>query len=1187
MNSPNTKYGIASAASWLVGSLLCEIGLVVAAPPSDLYEHAGVTPEKAAQVMTLPEGFSVTLFAGEPDVQQPIAMAIDDRGRIWVAEAYQYPQRAPEGQGTDRILIFEDTNGDGRFDVRKVFAENLNLVSGLEVGFGGAWVGAAPYLLFIPDADGDDRPDGPPQKLLDGWGYRDTHETLNAFIWGPDGWLYGCHGVFTHSKVGRPGTPVEKRVPLNAGIWRYHPTRHQFEVFAHGTSNPWGIDFNDQGQAFLTSCVIPHLFHMIQGGRYHRQGGTHFNPYTYNDIKTIADHKHYAGNIADHAWWDRDEPAELASTDAAGGGHAHAGAMIYLGGSWPDHYRNQIFMNNIHGARLNLDQLKPKGSGYIGSHLPDFLYAHDRASQIINLRYGPDGQVYLIDWYDMQQCHRGDPSDHDRTNGRIFRIAYHDAPPVQVDMKKWDDEELVRQQLNNNDWYVRHARRILQERRATGVISAGVHQELTKMALEHPDETRRLRGLWALSVCGGLNAETIAQGLTNDNQFVRAWTIQLSTEQGQPSSATVAKFTEMAANDSSKVVRKYLASAMQRLPLELRWDLLAGLLSHSGDAEDHNLPLMIWYGLEPLVPVDMGRAFDLAKSAQVPLIRSFTLRRIADIGSDEAIAMLIESLGKASTAAEKISVLESINTALKGRRSFPMPVPWSAVYADLQKTGDESVLSQARRLAVTFGDDKTMAEMRRIVASSQSKPAPRKAALASLLGAKDPQLVPILQSLIADKTVRREALRGLAVYADPGSPQLILDQYATFDANERRDAIATLASREEYAVALLGAIESKSIPSSDLSADIIRQLNNLGSESVREKVAKIWGTFRETAKDKKGQIAKYRRMIQGPGSDPDVQFGRALFDKTCKQCHKLFGTGAVIGPELTGSNRADLEYLLSNVVDPSAIMAKEYQSTIITTEAGRVITGIANTESDQSITVVTATETIDVPREEIEEMWLSDLSMMPDNQLQPMQPHEIRSLVAYLASGHQVSLLATRENQQTFFNGRDLTGWSGNRSLWRVEKGEIVGSSPGIKENEFLVSDLTVGDFELKLKVRLTPDSGNSGVQFRSEVVPGGHVKGYQADVGAGWWGSLYDELGRAILWKQTDVSFLKPEDWNDYRIVVVGDHIRTYVNGQPCVDLHDAEGARRGIIALQIHSGEAMEVRFKDLQLEVGHLLK
>ena len=223
----------------------------------DVYKFAGLSPGKSAQAMTVPPGFNVTLFAGEPDVNQPIAMCLDDRGRVWIAEAYSYPIRRIEKEARDRILIFEDTNGDGVFDKRTVFMDKLNLVSGLELGFGGVWIGAAPYLLFVPVNPGEDKPSGPAQVLLDGWGYQDTHETLNTFTWGPDGWLYGCHGVFTHSKVGKPGTPDPLRTSINAGVWRYHPTKHEFEVFAHGTSNPWGLDFNDWGQAFIEACVIP------------------------------------------------------------------------------------------------------------------------------------------------------------------------------------------------------------------------------------------------------------------------------------------------------------------------------------------------------------------------------------------------------------------------------------------------------------------------------------------------------------------------------------------------------------------------------------------------------------------------------------------------------------------------------------------------------------------------------------------------------------------------------------------------------------------------------------------------------------------------------------------------------------------------------------------------------------------
>jgi putative membrane-bound dehydrogenase-like protein len=587
-----------------------------APPPVDVVKNAGLTAEQAVKEMTLPDGFSATVFAAEPDITQPIAMCMDARGRLWVVEAHSYPKRQPEGQGKDRIIIFEDTDGDGKHDKRTVFMEGLNLVSGIEVGFGGVFVGAAPQFLFIPDKDGDDKPDGPPQVLLDGWGLEDTHETLNAFMWGPDGWLYGCHGVFTFSKVGKPGTPAEQRIPINAGIWRYHPVKQEFEVFAEGTSNPWGVDFNDQGQAFCTACVIPHLFHIIQGARYTRQAGQHYNPYIYKDIKTIADHVHYAGTAGPHAGNNR--------SDAAGGGHAHCGAMIYLGDSWPAQYRNSILMGNVHGNRINNDLLEVHGSGYVGKHGADFLKMNDKWSRLINMKYGPDGSVFMIDWYDKQACHDKTPEKWDRGNGRVYKLAYNGTKGKQVDLAKMSDGELAKLQLNNNDWYVRTARKILQERASEGAKSA-----LLGMLAETADPAKRLRVLWALHVCGGVDETVAMRELKNPDQYVRAWTIQLAAEDRKISSEMLAEFVRMASDDPSPVVRLYLASAMQRLPLEQRWDVIRGLVKHAEDGEDGNLPLLTWYAMEPLAAADPARALKIAGETKWTEFRQFVARRIA------------------------------------------------------------------------------------------------------------------------------------------------------------------------------------------------------------------------------------------------------------------------------------------------------------------------------------------------------------------------------------------------------------------------------------------------------------------------------------------------------------------------------------------------------------------------------
>ena len=1156
----------------------------------DEYPHSGLAAEQATEAMILPEGFTAIPFASEPDVKQPIAMTLDDRGRVWIAEAYEYPKRAAEGKGKDRILIFEDTDGDGHFDTRKIFAEGLNLVSGLEVGFGGVWVGAAPKLLFIPDRNGDDVPDGEPEVLLDGWGYQDTHETLNAFIWGPDGWLYGCHGVFTHSRVGKPGTLDEDRVPLNAGIWRYHPTRHEFEVFAHGTSNPWGVDFDDHGQAVATACVIPHLFHIIKGARYHRQAGPHFNKHTYDDIKTIADHVHYLG-----AW----SHAGNGKSDEAGGGHAHAGAMIYQGGAWPDEYRNQVIMNNIHGQRLNADILAPRGSGLVGHHGADFLLTQDRASQMLYFRYGPDGQVYVIDWYDMQACHSADAKLHDRSNGRIYKICFSEPggepsakPDVvtadlsKADLSKRSDLELVEMVLRKNDWFVRHSRRALQERAAKGVLDATARQRLVEIATSHAVETRRLRAVWALHVTGGLDDPLRDQLLADTSPYVRAWTIQLALENSEPDEAFLQRMTQMATDDDSPVVRLYLASAAQHLPLENRWEIVTALASHAEDVTDHNLPLMIWYAAEPLAKADPERALALGLSCgkTIPLVRNFMLRRIGNLDTPASLALMVNALGKSTNDGERVAILSSLQKSLTGQRRIEGPAEWDAVYQKLVTSKNHGVRHQLAGLGVMFGHQPSLQAQRKLVLAKEESAKARRSALNTLLADQDPSLVGTLQKLLHEPVLRDLALSGLAKFDDPSTPDAVLGVYSELPPNERKRALATLASRATYAAPLLEAVTQGNIPKTDLSADLVRQIHNLKDQATSDLLTDIWGNVRTTPAEKTKQIRSLLYLLRTtPVQKIDPELGRAIFAKTCQQCHKLYGTGETIGPDLTGANRSDVNYLLTNVVDPSALIPKEYRTSTVVTDGGRVLTGIITSEDDRSITLRSTTETLVLPKDEIEEQMTNDISMMPENQLQPFAPEEIASLFAYLQGKSQVPMLATKDNASLLFNGRDLTGWQGDLSLWSVEDGEIVGKSPGIKKNSFLVSDMTAADFRLTLEVKLLGNAGNSGVQFRSKVQEDAKsVAGYQADIGAGWWGKLYEEHGRAILWKQSGESHVKSGEWNQYEILAQGTKIQTRINGQLCVDLDDPKGERRGIFALQIHSGEAMEVRFRKLKLEV-----
>ncbi len=647
------------------------LGLVTSLSAAESKSDAKPAPlsgAEAVKAMTLPPGFKATLFAAEPDVKQPIAFTLDDRGRLWVAEGYTYPKRVgtppkistnasatptPEQLkdifgSVDRIIVLEDTDGDGQHDKRTVFLDKLNLVSGIEVGFGGVWIGAAPYLMFVPVKDWDNpKPAGDPQILLDGWDYaRDTHETLNTFHWGPDGWLYGTHGVFCPSNVGKPGTPVAQRQWVDAAVWRYHPAKHQFEVFAEGTSNPWGFDFDENGQLIQEACVIPHLFHMVQGGRYHRQGGAHYavgpdetarfadkkegksdktlHPFIYDDIKTIADHAHFRGG----QWVDKDR----AASDDLGGGHAHAGLLIYQGDSFPAEYRGKLFMNNIHGARLNMDVLVRKGSGFVGKHGADFLKFNDVWSQVVDLRAGPDGSIYMIDWYDKNQCHLNATEAHDRSNGRIYKVSYGNKKAEKVDLQKLSDDELVKLLASKNAWHARHAQRILQERSAERELSSdaqmavwnGLPRKGNSVSLKY------LRFVWLSHVTGRFKktVDSLVIPLLNENEFIRAWAIQLACEDKKPSDVLLKEFARMAREDQSPVVRLYLASALQRLPLAQRGEILEGLLAHAEDAKDHNLPLMYWYAAEPLAGQDVATAAKLLKATKIPQVREYITRRM-------------------------------------------------------------------------------------------------------------------------------------------------------------------------------------------------------------------------------------------------------------------------------------------------------------------------------------------------------------------------------------------------------------------------------------------------------------------------------------------------------------------------------------------------------------------------------
>ncbi|MEX0715832.1 MAG: c-type cytochrome, partial [Planctomycetaceae bacterium] len=614
-----------------------------------------------------------------------------------------------------------------------------------------------------------------------------------------------------------------------------------------------------------------------------------------------------------------------------------------------------------------------------------------------------------------------------RDTGRIFRISYDDVEPVEVDIAKLSNDELVERQLHENDWHVRHARRVLHERAAAGDDMSAVHEKCLAIFRDHPDVPRKLRALWVLHVTGGINEAWLRKNLSHESEYVRAWCVRLLTDQAsggrqppgdhpdpgapgtpgthQPADAgrspVLVEFERMAAGDPSPFVRLHLASALQRLPLDDRWNIARGLLSRDADNADANLPLMTWYGIQPLVPHDPARALELGFESRLNEVRQYVVRRAA--ADERGLKEVLVALGKTDDVSRQKLMLAEVVQAIRPQSGLEAPDEWPAVYAKLERSDDETIREQAQFVTVKFGDRSIFPALRKIVADDAAKIDSRRAALGTLLEGKDRDLPPVLVALLDDAELRGPALRGLARYDAADTPIAIFERYAKFTADEKSDAVATLASRPPYALALLGAIDAGDVPRSDLSAFTVRQLQGFDDPALVKKLNDVWGTIRTSPEEKRRKIEEHKaRLTPEAIADADVAHGRLLYENTCAKCHRMFGEGGEIGPDITGSQRTNLDYILENIIDPSAIVEREYQTTTLLLIDGRTASGLVAEENDSAIVLHTVNEPLVVPKKDVEERVLANVSIMPDGQLDQLKPDAVRDLIAYLATPWQV-----------------------------------------------------------------------------------------------------------------------------------------------------------------------------------------
>lgn len=993
--------------------------LVLLVPAAVVGQGRFPSGTEAAARMTVPPGFVVTCFASEPDVVNPIAIDFDHRGRVWVLENLTYPKKAPAGKGRDRIRIYEDTNGDGIADKVTLFAEGLNMATGLAVGHGGVFVGEAPELVFLEDTNGDDHADKR-TVLLDGWGLQDTHETLNSFSWGPDGWLYGCHGVFTHSKVGKPGSPEAERVRLNAAIWRYHPKSQKFELWAEGTSNPWGWDYDEHGSGFLTACVIPHLFHTFPGGKYLRQAGQNFNPYQFGEVGPICDHLHYIGS---HSHAGNQDPRRF----AVGGGHAHSGCLIYQGGSFPEKWHGRVFMNNIHGSRINTDVLKRNGATYTGSHGEDFLVANDPNNRIIQLRTGPDGSVYMIDWYDPQICHNTDQAVWDRDHGRIFKVRFigenRPAPPAPAvgDVAKRSSAELVELLRHENSWWWRRALLILGERGDPSVVPA-----LRELARSAKDVRHRLRAMWALAYLGATDQATLVSWLKDDEPWVRAWGVRLLVDAAPfPGDEAWRQVLKMAANESNPDVMLQLAAAGQAwTQRDVAWrelpQLADTLVGRFEFANDPVLPLMFWLADQPNFTKNKFwalpyLAFDPRTHQGTPVPDEFrtrllesklfrdyiTPRRLRWLVAQDAnhLEMGMGVLFHFHEPRACLAALDGILEGLRGRRE-PAPPSWKKI--DDFRTAYQprrDILHRLDRLGAHFGDAPAIARLEATALDKTRSPHERLTAVQALMVARQASSVEPLTALAMGDTepdLKREALQALAAFDSTTVPTALLRDWPKLPPDLRKEALGLLTSRRGWAKVLLGAVKDGRVDRKDLTENEARRIAEFRDEDLNRDLEAAWGKLNANTPAKVNeQLAKIRRDLAAHSGDRAT--GKAIFTKHCSICHTLRGEGNAVGPDLTGANRRDLDYLLINILDPNRVVGKDYYTAMALDKSGRLHTGLVHEDTPQHLVLKGENAKLTtLPKSDLEEFKLVEKSLMPEGLPDTMTATDFRHLLAYV-----------------------------------------------------------------------------------------------------------------------------------------------------------------------------------------------
>ena len=953
---------------------------------------------EAAKSFTVPDDLEIELVLAEPIIRQPVFLNFDERGRMWVVQYLQYPapaglralskdqwwravyDRVPEppprgARGLDKITIHEDTDGDGAFDTHKTFVDGLNIATACVKGRGGVWVLNPPYLLFYPDANDDDIPDGDPVVHLAGFGLEDTHSVVNSLRWGPDGWLYAAQGstVTGNVRVVAPGSADTNRVFYSQGqnIWRYHPEKHIYEVFSEGGGNAFGVEFDERGRLFSGhNGGDTRGFHYMQGA-YLRKGFE----------------KH--GELANpHAF------GYFPQMDGTKGERFTHNFVIYRGGALPSRYDGKLFGIEPLQGRVVLSEITPDGSTFKTRDLERVVTSKDSWFRPVDIKVGPDGAIYIADWHDRQVTHtRNQDGLIDKETGRIYRLrsARSAKPILPAIVKKQDAGRAL---LDRNPWRVETALRLIgdqADQRAGAVF--------LQMSLDALGQNS-LSLLWAAHVSGALTGDHITPFLRHETPAVRQWAVRFAGDEKSVSSRSSAALQQLAVRETNVEIRAQLACTAKRLAAADALPIVAALALREEDTRDPRLPLLLWWAIESKCASDREAVLKLFEDSPFwsrPIVEDHLLervmRRFAATGAQADLLACARLLELAPGMEHRRRLMRGFEEAFKGRSLTGLP---DELIASMQK---HHVGSPALRLRQ--GDAAAVQEALRVMRDDKANAALRLRFIEILGEAPQPDALPALLEIVAGNNStdahRSAALHSLLAYSDPAIGGKVVEVFPKLAPEVRAVALTLLSSRAAWSVELARAVRDQRIPAIDVPRDVVSQMRRHRDPTLASLLETNWPAAKPTSADAGKRFEHFQNILREGAADPYA--GRNLFNSACAGCHRLFAGGGQVGPDLTSYQRSDLASLLRGVVDPSAEIREGYEAVNVETKDERSLTGFI-VERNDHLVILRGLDGRNVPlaRTNVAELQVSGTSLMPEGLLDQMTPQQVRDLFAYLRS---------------------------------------------------------------------------------------------------------------------------------------------------------------------------------------------